>query len=228
METYKDKIVCFIDILGFKSMVEVQYLEAPVKLYEILSKIRMAIRDWERTAIASNIDLQITQFSDSIIFSFIPTGHYFMTLHFFKELCIAMIGDNVVFRGGITYGKIFHDKEFVFGPAMNEAYRLENEQAKFPRIIIDDKALGLKNDDGKTILDYPDQPVFKIESSGYSYVNYITDVVGYVNPDRYYENLKTIISNGLAHDIESVRAKYEWMKIEYNKAKENFQELSML
>jgi hypothetical protein len=78
MVSYKDKVVCFIDILGFREMVNVKYAEQPEWIYSVLSKINTSIRDWSGTAITSNIDLRITQFSDSIVFSFLPTSHYFI------------------------------------------------------------------------------------------------------------------------------------------------------
>lgn len=113
MQLYKDKIVCFIDILGFGDMVTKEYVNEPEKIYDILTKIRTAITDWANVPVASTIDIQITQFSDSLVFSFLPTQHYFMSFNFFKELAIHMIEEGVVFRGGITFGKIFHDREFV-------------------------------------------------------------------------------------------------------------------
>jgi hypothetical protein len=47
-------------------------------------------------------------------------------------------------RGGISYGELYFEENnnFIFGPAINEAYKLETE-AMMPRIIFDDK-LGAK------------------------------------------------------------------------------------
>ena len=229
MVKYTEKIVCFIDILGFGEMIDEECLETPEVVYSVLSQIRRSIIDWSHTPIASNIDLQITQFSDCIVFSFLPSNHYFMTFHFFKELSIKMIQQKTVLRGGITYGKIFHDSELIFGPAMNHAYRLESKEANYPRIIIDQAALNLKNNDGKTISDYSGQPVFKLEVNIYSYIDYIVDVVGYVvDQASYYETLHSIISKGLSCKLPRVKEKYEWMRTEYNKGKANYPDLIAL
>jgi hypothetical protein len=226
MIKYENKIVCFIDILGFRNLVN-DTEKDPQKVYDILSDIRTAITDWSKVAISQNIDLKITQFSDSIVFSFNPVKHYFMTFHFFKELSVNMVlKHGVIFRGGITYGKIHHDNELVFGPGMIQAYDLESKIASVPRIIIDKAALDLTNEDGKTIKDYPGQFVFKIEETGYSYVDYIVDVYPYaMDRTSYYVKLKGIILKGLECEDEKVKAKYQWMKEQYNLAKANFPEL---
>lgn len=228
MELYKNKIVCFIDILGFGDMVSKEYVDQPEKIYAILSEIRTAVTDWGQVPVASSIDIQITQFSDSLVFSFLPTQQYFMSFNFFKELAIQMIQEGVVFRGAITYGKIFHDREFVFGPAMNEAYRLENKVAVSPRIIIDRPALDLQDDQGRKIEDYTGQFVFTIDPSEYSYVNYISDVNGYVDQGAYYAQLRKIIEKGLKSTNECVQKKYEWMKEKYNTVKQGFEGLELL
>jgi hypothetical protein len=226
MLTYKEKIVCFIDILGFGEMVERKYLNDPTTIYSILSEIKTSIIDWVGTPIASKIDLQITLFSDCIVFSFVPDRHYFMTFNFLKELSIKMIMKyKVLFRGGITYGKVVHDSEVIFGPAMNCAYWLESEEAGSPRIVIDKKALSLKNEDDKTIADYPGQFVFKLTENGYSYIDYIVDVNGYLNQADYYNILRSIITKGLESPKLRVKEKYEWMRDEYNRAKANYQDL---
>ena len=40
-------------------------------------------------------------------------------------------------RGGISSGKLVHKGSNVYGPALIDAYELECEKAKFPRIILD-------------------------------------------------------------------------------------------
>jgi hypothetical protein len=43
-------------------------------------------------------------------------------------------------EGAVTIGLVHHDAEIVFGPALNRAYMLESQQAKFPRILMDPEA----------------------------------------------------------------------------------------
>jgi hypothetical protein len=139
-----------------------------------------------------------------------------------------MVIQGVIFRGRITYGKIFHNEEFVFGPAMIKAYNLEHDVATFPRIVIDKSSLELKNDDGRTIKDYAGQFVFKIDEAGHSSIYYIHDTYPSRNQAEYYRQLRAIVVQGLGCGVEKVVRKYEWMKGEYNRAKEKFPELELI
>lgn len=51
---------------------------------------------------------------------------------------IQMLEDKkLLLRGGITYGNLYHDRRYVFGSALQRAYKLESEIARYPRVIID-------------------------------------------------------------------------------------------
>ncbi|HTG56249.1 MAG TPA: hypothetical protein VL943_08285, partial [Niabella sp.] len=47
----------------------------------------------------------------------------------------------MMIRGGITIGDLIHEENgALFGPAMNEAYRLESNSAIYPRVVISNNA----------------------------------------------------------------------------------------
>lgn len=229
MIAYENKVVCFIDVVGFGNFVNRSETTAD-SVHQILSEISRTIDAWSQTPITQNIGLQITQFSDSIIFSFRPEAHYFMIFSFFKELVVNMVlNHHLVMRGGITYGTVYHDQQFIFGPAMNRAYELESKLADTSRIIMDDSALSLRNDDGKTIRDYPGQFVFSFPETGFGYIDYIVDVYPYaIDRVQYYTTLRRIIENGLRMEDPKLQPRYAWMRDEYNRAQSNFPALEKL
>jgi hypothetical protein len=47
------------------------------------------------------------------------------------------MSNGILVRGGIAKGQLHHTAKVVFGPALIEAYRLESQIAKFPRILLD-------------------------------------------------------------------------------------------
>ena len=44
-------------------------------------------------------------------------------------------------RGAIVIGQTFHHENVIFGPALINAYKLEREVAKYPRVIVQPEAI---------------------------------------------------------------------------------------
>ena len=53
------------------------------------------------------------------------------------SLVIKLIRREIMCRGAISYGKLIHTNDFVFGIALNVAYLKESAAALIPRVILD-------------------------------------------------------------------------------------------
>lgn len=62
---------------------------------------------------------------------------YFFLLLDLVHVQLELASCDVLLRGGITIGDLYHDGNIVYGPAMNEAYLLESQKAVYPRVIAD-------------------------------------------------------------------------------------------
>ena len=129
---YENRYIAFIDILGFKNIIkkseeknnEIEYIEKAINIFKSFTKDSAFV---------------VTQFSDSVVISTNDSQDDFQRmLKCLLEISIKSIGIWYLLRGGITKGKLIHTKDYLFGPAMNYAYKLESELAIFPRIIIDE------------------------------------------------------------------------------------------
>lgn len=140
---YSRRIVAFVDILGFKSLIDesLESEEMAKHIHNALKRILQVKRDNEDAEgliSLKKFGVEVTTFSDSAVISY-PIdfeGGLFHVLLDIIHLQQALIYDGVLIRGGITIGDLYHDGEIVYGPAMNEAYRLESQYADQPRIII--------------------------------------------------------------------------------------------
>lgn len=56
-----------------------------------------------------------------------------------EPIFLRFLKEKIIFRGGISYGDAYVDpnKSMFFGPAVNNAYKIESELAIHPRIVID-------------------------------------------------------------------------------------------
>ena len=245
---YHDRLVAFVDILGFKDAVN-KSGGTDEWCVNIRKKINRLIDNNESFQLYNDAfkvlykdqikgqaeeTAEITFFSDCIVFSSESAKNindtittYF--LEFIVNLAIETANFGFLLRGGITFGKIRHDHNKCFGPAMNRAYLLESETAVYPRILIDGFALKeLAQDnfihnsikyispdksDGLLFLDYLAQKEYYEKNNNYN--DYEGNKLDY---NRFLKNTKKLIMDNLYQhqNNKKVYEKYLWYKNYYN------------
>lgn len=146
---YEDRLVVFLDILGFKNIVQRSINnENLVGLIKSVAEFNIKL---QFATFASNkginnefpYGIQVTVFSDSIVISCpVLSGGIGYFLLCVASHCLAINRLGFFVRGGITYGKLYHNGNVCFGPAMNRAYELESHLAIYPRVLIDASTFG--------------------------------------------------------------------------------------
>lgn len=169
--TYQPYIVAFIDILGFRDMVNKSESETNEfkKILDALNKFKSIekLETWEEANILVDIEecaqkknlpdfkisdiVQCNCFSDCItIFIEAKTNinERFSTLvTFLSKISCELLQDGIYTRGAITYGNLYTNKDasIFFGKAMNKAYTLENTVAVYPRILLSKEMVSVLN-----------------------------------------------------------------------------------
>lgn len=228
---YEDRIVVFIDILGFKQLIEstldpygneiTEKTHAIKYLLELASTIFKEHPDLETTKI-------VTQFSDSILISFHYTepSQVFYTLLDILHLQLELVNLKQVVRGAVCFGKIHHTDNLVFGPGIVRAYEFETQSAIYPRIVVEPKVFDVG---AKSAIDghspnrersHIDELILK-DFDGQYYVDYYANAQQELNEPNldwpnYLSKLRLIIEKGLENKNPSVRNKFLWMKEKYN------------
>ena len=135
---YKLYYIAFLDILGFKSIIN---SNDAFYIHNIFNKIRLA-KKFVKKDRAGKIkeETKFYFFSDSIVCA-IPVD---------EENALASLASNckliqhalwseagpIWVRGAIVKGLLYCGNGEVFGPGLNEAYKLEENLAVYPRIIM--------------------------------------------------------------------------------------------
>ncbi len=214
---YEDRVICFIDILGFKESIERSVIDEK-SIDEITRVISVLEENFKSTFKEYR---QVTQFSDSLAVSFLVSEKD-QVFHFIIELrgfLICLADEGIFFRGGIAAGKLLHTDKLFFGPAFIKAYELE-KLANYPRVIFDEKLLdqlighGLvgsneesgsyvrKDCDGLYYLDYIDCEDWFEGASDYGAGTY----------RDYLEKFSKTIGDQLTSAMDKkVRQKYQWL-----------------
>ncbi|MGP1508585.1 MAG: hypothetical protein ACTTJW_06900 [Sphaerochaeta sp.] len=148
---YENRAVAFVDILGFKDLINHTFDKNENEIEDNTQKLNDFFDEIEREFCSEKrwSDLPdtctriVTHFSDSIVFSVKAEQQdvILLLLDYIHYLLITGIQYGILFRGGITYGKVVHTDKMLFGPAMNKAYSLESKTAVYPRIIIDNDVI---------------------------------------------------------------------------------------
>jgi hypothetical protein len=141
---YSKGIVYFIDILGSKNRNFNDSLKINEMFHEELEKVQKRHRP---TSVGRRY---VTSFSDCAYIIYAIKEEYdkddifleyiFTSLYNTASTIAYFVVNGFLCRGGIYCGEVYFDgtKNIIFGPAVNNAYLLE-QKAKMPRLLLDDE-----------------------------------------------------------------------------------------
>ena len=239
---YEQRIVVFIDILGFKALLDETVdkngndneskIDAVISAYNAIREIWDLDKKSKSFEVTEQDSKKVSILSDSIVVSFEVTkpSQVFYTLLEIKWLTMRLLSRKILCRGAVALGKFIHTENYLFGPALVEAYTLESKAAIYPRIILDRSVIeaGAENSaEHHTPAQEKEfiQSLLEQDSDGMFYIDYFFKAQSELDdPDydfpAYIENLGEVIRKGLMgsshHGKADIRVKYSWMRERYN------------
>jgi hypothetical protein len=231
MMQYENRMVLFLDILGFQKIIDETVdkqedkHERIEKLYNSLLLIKAEVSKENGTSKV------VTQFSDSIVVSFRQNDSKEF-ISFFQgmlSLLIKLIKQDIICRGAISLGKLIHNDEIVFGPALNDAYLTESTASLYPRVILDRSIVeNLKFKYKAQTQDMISRMRFdsgvwstlNVDSDDKLYIDYFTGALALIHDPsilEYFTMLRKFIIAGQRYVSPSVKIKYGWMKNKFNR-----------
>lgn len=229
MDSYSDRVVGFVDILGFADLVRRADSDPGlrIKIIEALGKVQSVDAPGGKFT-----DLRSQNFSDSLILSAknTPDGFWHLLLSL-DALAWNLLQLGVLVRGGVTLGGMHHDDKFVFGVAVNEAYRLESSIAKVPRIVLGARAIHATNEfvkDGDVWETYKNSRLLR-DQDGVWFLNYLAEIAIFnrqastknlLEHPLYQigQSLRQIIQNKIDETLDQpdIYAKVDWLARYWN------------
>lgn len=146
---YEERIVAFIDILGFSSLIKRAETEPSIldRLLSALHEVRnytVLGNEMNQPSKGNPVDFfynmfRMTTFSDCMVLSSKNNliGLGLITLCS-AVICNRLIHQGIFTRGAISRGKLLHTDDVVVGAGLVEAYKLESSAAVYPRVLIAD------------------------------------------------------------------------------------------
>jgi hypothetical protein len=135
---YQERIVAFIDVLGFSALVKASGSdpEAQAKIRELIGTNELFDQFMKLLPLAT-----ATFFSDCFVVSMGRTDQVLFMVREVGYLCKRLLLQGLPCRGAITVGPLHHHDRTVVGPAFVDAYHMERSVAIYPRVILDDAAM---------------------------------------------------------------------------------------
>lgn len=240
---YEQRIVAFIDILGFKTLLDdtldkdgndnEKSIDAVISAYEAIRAIWNLDQKSGYLDTKSSETKKVSIFSDCLVVSFEidQPNEVFFTLLEIKWLIMRLIARKILCRGAVSLGKFIHTDSYLFGPALVEAYMLESKAAMYPRVILDHSVIEAGSNNRNRNHSFSEeqeyvQSLLEQDSDGMFYIDYFFKAQSELNDPEYdfpeyIENLADIIRKGLMgsshHSRADVRVKYSWMRERFNR-----------
>lgn len=224
---YEERIVLFIDFLGFKEHVQKTIQDPPflTKLLDAMDQVAAIAKDDKEF----HKSQRITHFSDCIVVSYRvdEESAVFWLLMEIAFCVVGLVEAGFLLRGALTVGPLHHSKKHVVGPALVEAYRMESKVAKYPRVLIDEKIIDVakaahpedhdEEHEERFVRDFMTE-----DADGKHYFDYVSwrSVVAIMGGDNdgypaYLHQVGELVHAGLKHDEPDVLAKYLWLHRQY-------------
>lgn len=160
---FSESYVAFLDILGFSEIVNRAVSDAGANDLTRLYKCHQMAAG----LVAGDPRFNIVQFSDSIVISRPFDKNFFASfVKVVADYQRLLLREGFLCRGGLSRGGHFSNGSFMMSAGLVDAYKLEKDRARYPRVVISEellKLLGgkvaikaklLAEDDGVTFVDF--------------------------------------------------------------------------
>lgn len=140
LKKYSNKLIAYLDVLGIKSLIEQHRNDDEHLAIDKIEKMRKIVEDSTKIIKQTkDIDLEYLQISDSFVFVCDPKT-VIVLIELLSTIQMRIITEcKFLLRGAITIGDAIVREfgKFIVGPAYIQAYQLQENDAIYPRIIVD-------------------------------------------------------------------------------------------
>ena len=224
MYEYKEYYIAYIDVLGFKQMINEKTCQDVVEIYRSIKAMRTLHEVFEENGVEKTVplipheELNIKVMSDSVciyIRADLPRSLFqliFICIDFQSRMLES--DPPILLRGAITKGNLYSDGDILFGPGFVKSYLMEENNASVPRIIITKQTIDDYNNN------YPDSRlpdnILNRDYDAFYYVEYIS-AYGFTNREKVgkYDELYNYIEQVLNSTTDdSVKFYHYYLKME--------------
>jgi len=229
---YQDRIVAFIDVLGFQEKLYEFENDAQTKKIEegteylVSEKVNEFINTFKSvTGLLDKDNFQYYLFSDNICITvdYVAKPEAIVSLLFtISELFYSFAQKGYFLRGGIEIGKFIDEKQIALGVPLAKAYMMESKDAVNPRILISEEYYklikGALTENKLSYFENLSEDFLVNHNCEMHYLNVFCNILKKDDKAAFFSDirLKIIESLQLSNRKEKINTKYAWLAEEYN------------
>lgn len=220
MIEFEDRAVAFIDILGFKALVNkaTTNSDSLSRLSNLVLLLESAVPSFDKEvdfSVPPHLIPKHIYISDCIILSAPLSDSAFKSYNGLEIIVMRVIqlthfflNAGYLIRGGISVNKVWHTYSNIVGPAYQEAYLLESNGNE-PIVVLSESAASKINLNGSRMC---------LQMSGKTFVNglhdfYIPNNIEHGVIEETYKRYKELVDNKLLSNLPvSAKDKWSWFK----------------
>ena len=215
---YENKVIAFLDILGISKLINENRDGNEHKAINKIENIRKIVESSTHIVQKSEGNLIYLQLSDSFVFVCEPKSITFL-IELLATIQARIINEcQFLLRGAITIGDtiIREDGKFIIGPAYIQAYQLQERDAIYPRIIVDNSVMNeIKKNHN------PINKFFRQDSDKEYFIDYIKvymeteslnkqDMIVTLSREKIFTYLNKSFTDYYKEEKHSISQKYGW------------------
>lgn len=215
---YTKCYIAFLDMLGFKNLIHQSGCEEICTVFDNIKKpFSSALLDEKPFITEDSVKaLNIKVMSDSICF-YIETKHTNALLTLLMSCALFQanllkLSTPVLLRGAVVCGDMYAKEDVTFGSGLTQAYLMEENNAKYPRIILTNEVLNYaRQEDNGFVVRITNNNVIFRDVDAFYVLNYLqmllrSDRKALVKFRRKVEQMLDTTTN------ESIREKYLYLE----------------
>lgn len=223
MQEYREHFVAFLDILGFKALINNSACDEIYDIFKEIHQRSKASLNYCGVQILAYEHIHHKILSDSIIVfidaSIEDAFPALLDICARLQISLADRAHPILLRGGIAKGTLYYEEDIIYGEGLTKAYLLESNLAKYPRIIFTGDTLEEGRKTTKYMFPDIDDAGYKIhfclDEDMLNMIDFCPRCNGWTieRMKMYFDNLRTLSDTMLIKSTDtSIREKYIWLR----------------